>query len=107
DVEDPRGGVRGVIPSMQKYTVPSRPTGLFELPGFVSGEEQHFLEALRRALEIADSADLLSAFVQHSGIELLRTHLEEAARRGVRIRLLTGDYLGVTNADALRVMLQL
>jgi len=43
--------------------------------------------------------------LQHSGIQLLKTVLEEAARRGVRIRLLTGDYLGITNADALRVML--
>ncbi len=110
DVDDPRGGVRGVIPSKQNYgTSPThaQPNGWLELPGFLPGEEKHFVRALRQALELSESADLLSAFVQRSGIQLLKTDLEEAARRGVRIRILTGDYMGVTSADALRVMLQL
>ncbi len=105
DVDDPRGGIRGVIPSRQKYGAPSA-AGLETLPGFVSGEEQHFVGALRSALQLAEAADLLSAFVQQSGINLLKTDLEEAARRGVHVRLLTGDYLGVTSADALRALLE-
>jgi superfamily II DNA or RNA helicase/diadenosine tetraphosphate (Ap4A) HIT family hydrolase len=110
DMNDPSGGVRGVIPAKQKYDATSSfdtARTLAALPGFVSGEEQHFVKALRQALALAESADLLAAFVQQSGIQLLKTDLEEAARRGVHIRLLTGDYLGVTSADALRMLVEL
>ena len=80
-----------------------RPAGTFaSLPGFVAGEEQHLLPALRAALARADEVDLLAAFVQRSGVRLLRDDLEDALRRGARVRILTGDYLGLTAVDALR-----
>jgi len=81
DMADPRGGVRGVIPSKQKYALPSTSPAFFDLPGFVSGEEHHFLQALRRALELADSADLLSAFIQHGRVPF-RVEFEMAAASG-------------------------
>ena len=63
--------------------------------------------AIRAALETADRADILSAFVQTSGVELLVDDLRDALTRCVQIRFLTGDYLGVTSADALRQLLRL
>lgn len=124
DMDDPRGGVRGAIPSRQNYLAPrtaSAPApagtpkpssvhvpGPFDaLPAFVPGEEQHLHDALVAALRIADEADLLAAFVQPSGLDLLVGDLEDALQRGARIRVLTGDYHGITNADALRTLLRL
>ncbi|HEY0132849.1 MAG TPA: hypothetical protein VGB85_02180, partial [Nannocystis sp.] len=46
------------------------------LPEFVGGEEQRLLPALQTALALADEADLLSAFIQTSGVALLRDDLE-------------------------------
>lgn len=106
DMDDPRGGVRGVIPAKQKYSA-DPPNPFDALPTFIAGEEQHFERALVRAFEHADRADLVSAFLQKSGIELLLPHLRDAAARGATLRVLTGDYLGVTNADALRALFQL
>ena len=53
------------------------------LPVFVGGQEQRFLPALQAALALADAADLLSAFIQISGVRLLRQDLRAgAATRG-------------------------
>lgn len=104
DMHDPRGGVRHVIPSKGNYLT----TSAFEsLPRFVAGETQHFQEVIHKALRLSDSADIVVAFVQESGVGLLRSDLEDALRRGTRVRLLTGDYCGITSADALRTLLRL
>ncbi len=81
--------------------------GFAALPAFVAGEEQHFLAALQTALARADAADLLAAFVQRSGVGLLRDDLVDALRRGAKLRLLTGDYLGITDPQALRELCEL
>ncbi len=81
--------------------------GFSALPGFVAGEEQHFLDALRGALGQAEAADLLAAFVQRSGVGLLRDDMVDALRRGAQLRLLTGDYLGITAPQALRELCEL
>jgi superfamily II DNA or RNA helicase len=104
DMDDPRGGVRGVIPSKQKYEAPS---AFDQLPPFVHGSELHLEASLRQALVEADRADMLSAFVQVSGVKLLLDDLRDALRRGVTVRLLAGDYLGISSPDALRMLLRL
>ena len=121
DVPDPRGGVRGVIPAKQNYlaAAPTPPVqgSLFGnapvtepvdasdpftgLPGFVPGESTHLLPSLRRAMRDADEIDVLSAFVQMSGVELIEGPLVDALTRGARVRLLTGNYLHVTHPHAL------
>ena len=110
DMDDPRGGVRGVIPWKQRYaTGPADPSSdpFAALPSFVHGDDAHLEQALRSALLHADRADILSAFVQTSGVDLLKDDLRDALRRGAKVRLLTGDYLGVTSPDALRRLLSL
>lgn len=78
------------------------PAAFAGLPTFVGGQEQRFLPALQAALALADEADMLSAFIQASGVALLRDDLEDALRRGTTVRVLTGDYLGITDPEALR-----
>jgi len=108
DMTDPRGGVRGVIPERQKYgdsEPPSPTTGLgpfAALPAFVSGGDSQLVDVLVGALALSDQADWLAAFVQHSGVELVHDHLVDALERGVRVRLLTGDYHNITHAHGLQ-----
>lgn len=110
DVDDPRGGIRGAIPAKQKYSAllsadPVRDRPVFgDLPRFVYGSDNHLEVALRDALLQADHADLVSAFVQASGVSLLLGDLRDALQRGTMIRLIAGDYLGISNADALRML---
>ena len=59
DMDDPRGGVRGVIPGKQKYgddatsSPPPEPVGddpFAKLATFVSGGEDRFVDVLRAAM---------------------------------------------------------
>ena len=110
DMDDPRGGVRGVIPAQQKYGAAQLGSGdspFTELPAFVHGDDLHLEISLRKALLASSRADLLSAFVQTSGLDRLREDLYDALARGIQVRLLTGDYLGITSPDALGQLLNL
>ena len=53
----------------------------------------------------ADEIDIVSAFVQESGLERIQTATLAALSRGARIRIITGDYLGITQASALELLL--
>ncbi|MEY3205408.1 MAG: hypothetical protein RLZZ21_1739 [Planctomycetota bacterium] len=122
DMTDPRGGVRHVIPEKGNY-----------LAGYEKGASHHFRDdngdstALREnggrhlflttgpdrplwhrladRLPGASEIDLLASFVQPSGLDLVGKSLFRAIAAGARVRLLVGDYLGITSPEALRQLL--
>jgi superfamily II DNA or RNA helicase len=51
--------------------------------------------------------DIAVGFVLESGVRLLEEHLRDVLARGGRVRVLTGDYLDVTEPDALLRLLDL
>ena len=65
------------------------------------------LDAIRAELQRCTHARLAVAFVMRSGTELLDGALRAALLRGADIRLLTTDYLDVTEPDALDALLGL
>jgi superfamily II DNA or RNA helicase/diadenosine tetraphosphate (Ap4A) HIT family hydrolase len=115
DVEDPRGGVRHVLPSRANYLLPKDPgpDRVSDRPleasfsGLVTGEDDPLLPHLLRHLDDSESADLLASFILESGVQLLEGHLADLLERGGRIRILTGDYLGITDPNALLRLLDL
>ena len=52
-----------------------------------------------------ERADLVVSFVMVSGLRLLQPQLDAVLDRGGRVRLLTTDYLGVTEKAALEILL--
>jgi superfamily II DNA or RNA helicase/diadenosine tetraphosphate (Ap4A) HIT family hydrolase len=111
DVPDARGGVRRVIPAKANYLArreaPTNPPGLPHRNAIICGAEDPFLPHLRTSLDMAKSADLAVAFVLESGVRGIFEHLRDLLSRGGRLRLVTGDYLGVTEPDALTHLLDL
>jgi superfamily II DNA or RNA helicase/diadenosine tetraphosphate (Ap4A) HIT family hydrolase/HKD family nuclease/SOS-response transcriptional repressor LexA len=99
DVADPRGGVRHVIPGKGNYLVPQ------VKPLATGGAEDPFLRHVEPLFARATNVAVLAAFVQDSGLELLRESVEAALARGARVRILTGDYLEITQARALQRLL--
>lgn len=99
DVADPRGGVRHVIPGKGNYLVAA------PKPLATGGAEDPFLRHLEPLFAQAHEVAVLAAFVQDSGLEVLREPVEGALERGARVRLLTSDYLNITQAAALRRLL--
>ncbi len=74
-------------------------------PRLYVGTDGLLLAALRRELAGCTRASFAVSFVMDSGASLLEPDLRAATLRDARIRLLTTDYLDVTEPDALRRLL--
>ena len=119
DVPDPRGGVRHVVPRKANYLERSKepsqsagePAGwLTTAPhprALVVGGDDPLLPHLLTHVDEAQNADVAVAFVLESGLDLIEDHLVDLLARKGRVRMLTGDYLGVTDPRALRRLLDL
>jgi superfamily II DNA or RNA helicase/HKD family nuclease len=96
--------VRHVIPGKGNYLQPA--AGPYAL---IDGQDRLLRDDLLRCLRDPrfDRVDLLVSFVMKSGLEQVQGGLTDALDRGARIRVLTTDYLTVTDADALARLLDL
>ena len=104
DVPDPRGGVRHVIPGKGNYLLP-----LAEPYALIDGQNRLLRDDLLQCLRDRRFArvDLLVSFVMKSGLDQVHGGLVDALDRGARVRVLTTDYLTVTDPDALARLLDL
>ena len=108
DVADPRGGVRHVIPSKGNYVSKASPGKRVSRDrSIVTGGDDPLLPHLLSNFTDAKRLDIAVAFTLQSGFRLLQPYLRELLGRGGSVRFLTGDYLGVTDPDALVVALDL
>lgn len=73
----------------------------------ISGGEDPLLAHLVPHIDQAHHVDVAVAFILESGARLLQPHLQDLLDRGGRLRLVAGDYLDVTDPDALRRLLDL
>jgi superfamily II DNA or RNA helicase/diadenosine tetraphosphate (Ap4A) HIT family hydrolase/HKD family nuclease len=102
DMADPRGGVRHVIPQKGNYL-----TGAAVAPAeqprlsLTTGPDRPLWHRLADRLPGASEIDLLASFVQPSGLDLVGKSLFSAIATGAKVRLLVGDYLGITSPKAL------
>ncbi|MGB3411814.1 MAG: DUF3427 domain-containing protein [Microthrixaceae bacterium] len=135
DVDDPRGGIRHVMPNLGNYLVPdlsdSRPPEWIAVPVALEPPQirdsrrgaavptsatlidsrgprrmHHELIDCLRSTQF-DRVDLLVSFIMKSGLRLIRDRLDESLARGALVRVLTTDYLNITDADALAELLDL
>ena len=75
----------------------------------VTGGADQFLPHLSEAFTWATQADLAVAFIKTTGLRLLLPDLESMVETGApqRVRVLTSDYLDITDPEALRLLLLL
>jgi superfamily II DNA or RNA helicase/diadenosine tetraphosphate (Ap4A) HIT family hydrolase len=99
DMDDPRGGVRHVIPWKGNYKRSA------STPLTTGGERDPFLHRLLPLFASATEVWVVAAFVQDSGLDVLRESVFSVLERGGRVCLVTGDYLHITQAEALKRML--
>ena len=112
DTADPTGGVRNVIPEKGNYRrgIQSPASLLGGLPhhrALVRGWEVPLLPHLLVEIDQAVRADLAVAFVQPSGLKYVLEHLRDLLHRGGHLRLLTGDYLDITDPTSLFLLTDL
>ncbi len=56
---------------------------------------------LKMSMLRASKIDIIVSFLMESGVRMLLNDLREALDRGVQVRILTGNYLGITQPSAL------
>jgi len=111
DVTDPRGGIRHVIPGrgnyLEKYQDGQIQQG--RLKFLDGGTEGRMRAELTRCLRSPafDRIDLVVSFIMLSGLDIVRSGLRDAIDRGARVRILTTDYLDITDPDALAELLDI
>jgi len=108
DVQDPRGGLRNVIPARGAFLanlseVPEEGEVTSQTPVLVDGQVRLLLPQLMRHLHDTeyDRVDIVVSFIKMSGLHLLEGALQDALDRGAQVRILTTDYLGLTELAAL------
>lgn len=85
------------------------PPALGLAPQLIDGSEVTMKLELLRCLvnDTYDRIDLLVSFIMRSGLDLLVPHLLDALEREAVVRVLTTDYLGVTDPQALARLLDM
>ncbi len=73
----------------------------------ISGGADSLYAHLCPLIDQATAVDLSVSFLMASGVNLVLPHLRDLLDRGGRLRLLTGDYLDVTEPSALRMLADL
>jgi len=115
DVADPRGGVRHVIPGKGNYLshevhplpLERNPnSGLLLDAQTTQGQLRSHLVRCLQSPEY-DRIDIVVSFIMRSGLDLILSHLADTLSRNARVRILTTDYLEVTDPDALTSLLDL
>ena len=67
-------------------------------------KSRYLLYQLRLSMARAKQIDIIVSFLMESGVRMLLSDLKAALQRGVRIRILTGNYLGITQPSALYLL---
>lgn len=108
DVPDPRGGVRNVIHARGNYLaslteVPDEPGLTSQTAVLVDGQVRLLLPQLTQHLRDIeyDRIDIVVSFIKMSGLHLLEGAVQDSLGRGAQVRILTTDYLGLTELAAL------
>lgn len=61
---------------------------------------------LKKSINNAENIDIIVSFLMESGVKLILNDLDEAIKRGVKIRILTGNYLNITQPPALYLLFE-
>ncbi len=68
------------------------------------GKNKPLAEGLKEAMAKAEAVDISVSFIMESGVRLLEPELRSLAERKVPIRILVGEYMGITQPQALYLL---
>lgn len=75
--------------------------------GLISNNKRNMYESLKKSIQESDEIIMNVSFIRDSGMKLLIKDLKEAKERGKRIKILTSDYMKVTEPNALYRLLEI
>ena len=71
-----------------------------------TGKDDSLLIILNDKIKKSESIDIIVSFIKFSGVRLIIDSLQNAASKGIPIRILTGTYLNITEPFALKVLME-
>lgn len=66
--------------------------------------ERYLYYQLKMSMKHAKQIDIIVSFLMESGVRMILNDLKSALDRGIHVRLLTGNYLGITQPSALYLL---
>ena len=88
---------------MAEYNIAENIEPLNSITGNTNTSKYLYFQ-LKEAFKTAHSIDFIVAFLMESGVKMLLPELRTAINNDVKIRILTGKYLGVTQPSALYLL---
>ncbi|HHU73640.1 MAG TPA: DEAD/DEAH box helicase family protein [Clostridiales bacterium] len=67
----------------------------------ITGDSRFLYYQLIMSILSSDRIDIIVSFLMESGVRLILDDLKAALKRGAKLRILTGNYLGITQPSAL------
>ncbi|WFD12184.1 DEAD/DEAH box helicase family protein [Tepidibacter hydrothermalis] len=67
----------------------------------ITGYNKHLYKFIKESIKRAKKVDIIVAFLMESGVRLLEDDLKEMVSRNIPVRILTGNYLNITQPSAL------
>ena len=72
----------------------------------LTGNNDDLLSEIKYNIASSDRIDIIVSFLMESGVNLIIDELKEAVERGAKLRILTGNYLNITEPSALYLLKQ-
>lgn len=70
----------------------------------ITGHNDHLYKHIKQSIHTAKSIDIIVSFLMESGVKLIQKDLEAIRDRDIPIRILTGNYLNITQPSALYLL---
>lgn len=70
----------------------------------ITGYNDHLYKRIQQSIHTATSIDIIVSFLMESGVKLLQKDLEAIKDKNIPIRILTGNYLNITQPSALYLL---
>ena len=70
----------------------------------ITGHNDHLYKHIQQSIHTATSINIIVSFLMESGVKLIQKDLEEIKDKNMPIRILTGNYLNITQPSALYLL---
>ena len=70
----------------------------------ITGHNDHLYKHIQQSIHTATSIDIIVSFLMESGVKLIQKDLESIKHKNIPIRILTGNYLNITQPSALYLL---
>ena len=70
----------------------------------ITGHNDHLYKHIQQSIHTATSIDIIVSFLMESGVKLIQKDLEAIKDKNIPIRILTGNYLNITQPSALYLL---